>query len=250
MLQYCSIRAFLYALFQVHGFLHVASCWLGPIQNTAPFICSGDYPLDKGLYSDFPIVHKDLIVPHWSIAMEEKLHYSRSKLYDLRHTQCAKPALSTAVLSRLKENGILRYRGCHSGSKRHRHRTTVKLPMHTILNANVELSSMIHVCCWNARSVRNKSSSLADYVISNDIDIMLITETWLRDDDDVLIGAMTPPGYSFINVPRANGRGGGVGAMFKSHLKFRQLDSRTYESIEHCFITDHQRTMHLVVTYI
>ena len=65
---------------------------------------------------------------------------------------------------------------------------------------------MIHVYCWNARSVRNKLSSLADYVVSNDIDIMLITETWLGDEEDVLIGAMTPPGYSFINVPRANGR--------------------------------------------
>ena len=124
----------------------IPSAWL----STCSFLLVGAYTkhcsihlfwwLDQGLYSDFPTVQKNLIVPHWSIAMEEKLHYSRSKLYDLRHTQCAKPALSTAVLSRLKENGILRYRGCHSGSKRHRHRTTVKLPMHTILDANVELS--------------------------------------------------------------------------------------------------------------
>ena len=76
----------------------------------------------------------------------------------------------------------------------------------------------MHVCHWNARSVRNKSLQICDYVLNKDVDLMLFTETWLAEDDNVVIGELTPPGYSFINVPRREATGGGIGALYKSNL--------------------------------
>jgi len=36
---------------------------------------------------------------------------------------------------------------------------------------------------WNARSIRNKTTTLCDFVVSNRLDIMVLTETWLKGDD-------------------------------------------------------------------
>ena len=36
---------------------------------------------------------------------------------------------------------------------------------------------------WNARSINNKITTLCDFIITNRVDIMVITETWLNGDD-------------------------------------------------------------------
>jgi len=68
----------------------------------------------------------------------------------------------------------------------------------------------------NARSVRNKSDIIAEYISDNDIDIMCITETWLTDsDNDIMIrGDICPAGYKLFQIPR-QGRGGGVAVIIK-----------------------------------
>ena len=49
-------------------------------------------------------------------------------------------------------------------------------------------------------------------------DVVGICETWLTPDDDAVIAAIKPPGYSFIHLPRACKRGGGVGLLYRSEL--------------------------------
>ena len=50
----------------------------------------------------------------------------------------------------------------------------------------------------------------------NDIDILVITETWLSSDDSVSTGRMTPAGCQLLHVPRAHGTGGGVAVFYNS----------------------------------
>ena len=56
--------------------------------------------------------------------------------------------------------------------------------------------------------------------VDKDLDILLLTETWLRrTGDDVSIAEMTPSGFSFLRMPRwprLSGRGGGM-ALRRSH---------------------------------
>ena len=41
---------------------------------------------------------------------------------------------------------------------------------------------------------------------SRDLDVLCLTETWLREaGDDVTIGEMTPPGFSFLHRQRVSG---------------------------------------------
>ena len=66
----------------------------------------------------------------------------------------------------------------------------------------------------NARSVRKKSHGResTDFIVDNDIDILAMTETWLRPgtDDSVEIGTLCPTGYRVIHVPKSHSAGGGV----------------------------------------
>ncbi len=49
-------------------------------------------------------------------------------------------------------------------------------------------------------SATNLSKSVT--VLNKDVDLLLFTETWLADDDTVIIGELTPPGDSFIMFHR------------------------------------------------
>ena len=58
----------------------------------------------------------------------------------------------------------------------------------------------------NVRLVRNKTPDIVDYVITNDADICVLTETWLKDRDSVSDTALSPPGYIFKNFLRQSKR--------------------------------------------
>ena len=73
----------------------------------------------------------------------------------------------------------------------------------------------LNICLLNARSVRNKGTRISDYVIDHNVDLIMITETWLNDLDPVVIGELLIPGYSFLSVPRISDTyGGGIGALY------------------------------------
>ena len=89
-------------------------------------------------------------------------------------------------------------------------------------------------------------------IVERDLDVLCLTETWLREEgDDVSIGEMTPPGFSFLHRPRVSGRGGGVALIFRQHLNVRLCKHRSFssfENIEVC-ITRGKQTIRLGCVY-
>ena len=78
----------------------------------------------------------------------------------------------------------------------------------------------LNVCQWNARSLRNKTTTCSDLVVDHKVDILFLTETWLSVDlDQVAIGELTPLGYNYINMPRKTDKYGGIGVLHRSTLK-------------------------------
>jgi hypothetical protein len=104
----------------------------------------------------------------------------------------------------------------------------------------------------NCQSVRNKTSCLTDHLIDNDIDLCVLTETWLKpgDSDQRIISDMTPPGYKLHHVPR-NGRGGGIAVLLRSSFSVTPQDSFNAVSFEsmRLAIKIKSVTIHLVVIY-
>ncbi|XP_072035933.1 uncharacterized protein [Amphiura filiformis] len=105
---------------------------------------------------------------------------------------------------------------------------------------------------WNACSVGNKATGVKEYVLAHDVDIFIIVETWLsRHADTNYIDALTPTGYSFINVPRGS-RGGGIGIVYKSDLEFQQeqgFHELQSDSCEHAYFMDKTKELCLLVIY-
>lgn len=55
----------------------------------------------------------------------------------------------------------------------------------------------------NCRSVKNKTTSINDFILSNNVDIICLTENWLRpDSDQSVLSELTPYGYSVFQKPR------------------------------------------------
>ncbi len=58
-------------------------------------------------------------------------------------------------------------------------------------------SDLIHFGLINARSIGNKSFVLNDLFCSNDLDLMLITETWQKTDEFTSLNELCPWNCSF-----------------------------------------------------
>ena len=86
---------------------------------------------------------------------------------------------------------------------------------------------------------------------------MAVTETWLNDESSVVIGELTPPGYSFLNVPRPvitnpnqTHNYGGTGLLYKSPLDMFILHSGcTTKTFEPAYFTATHRKINVVVIY-
>lgn len=68
--------------------------------------------------------------------------------------------------------------------------------------------NLLKLMNWNSRSLNNKVAEFFNFVESNDIDIAVVTETWLRSHN-----SLYSPNYSTIRMDRQHAdaeRGGGV----------------------------------------
>ena len=88
---------------------------------------------------------------------------------------------------------------------------------------------------WNARSVKNKTLYIHDFVTENKLDFLALTETWLSSDSDEgdIIESLKPNGYSFYQKPRNGKSGGGVGVLIKTNIKVKQIQSKGCNSFEY-----------------
>ncbi|KAJ8047785.1 hypothetical protein HOLleu_06878 [Holothuria leucospilota] len=179
--------------------------------------------------------------------------YSRSELLNFRST---KPKLSSHVYRKLKHLGICTVRptkrGCLAGkNKVLRSLTFNNERRRGEFGTNIPINDFAKLCLVNTRSVRNKCSAFVDFVLDNDFDIVAITETWLKHGDDVIIGDITPAGYTFKHVTRPTKFGGGVGILFRTSLSVKIKDVEPYVSFEsmHVRLTSNSRSQDIVLIY-
>ena len=83
------------------------------------------------------------------------------------------------------------------------------------------LNERSKIATMNVRSIKPNTAPFSEYVTSTNLDIVVVTETWLKHDDtQSMIAYISPPGYSFFYEPRTDQRaGGGVGILVSDQLK-------------------------------
>ena len=79
----------------------------------------------------------------------------------------------------------------------------------------------------------NKTQAICDLILENDVDVLCITETWLKGNitDSGIISELTPDGFITESVPRAT-RGGGVAVVARKHLSLKTLTACDYTTFE------------------
>ena len=87
---------------------------------------------------------------------------------------------------------------------------------------------------WNARSLTGKIADISTTLIETNLDILLITETWLKSSDDPVISEFfsSISGYSIYQQPRSKRKGGGVAIIARSNLAVSSKQSHHFNSFE------------------
>ena len=68
--------------------------------------------------------------------------------------------------------------------------------------------STIKLATWNAQSVNNKPASVCDLVISKQLDILTVTESWISNDNNTIAEILnTLKDFEYYNAPRMNRAG-------------------------------------------
>ena len=108
----------------------------------------------------------------------------------------------------------------------------------TTLNQTLFVSNNLRLCLLNAQSVckDGKADAISDFILENNLDIVVITESWLRPmGDEPIIVKLTPDGYRCASFPRPS-RGGGIAIVYKdclsSQLSFSQALPFAHPSFE------------------
>jgi hypothetical protein len=87
----------------------------------------------------------------------------------------------------------------------------------------------------NARSIRNKTTEYLTHVFDEKYDICTITETWLQDEDSVVIADLNSLDYNFKGHNRSGRIGGGVGILCKKQFQIKEIERPVgeYETFEY-----------------
>ena len=85
----------------------------------------------------------------------------------------------------------------------------------------------------NCRSVCNKASDLCDTIDDNNVDLLALSETWLKGDirDKPVIAELIPDGYSMHQASRLS-RGGGVALVYKESIGMTVVRTSEWASFE------------------
>ena len=88
----------------------------------------------------------------------------------------------------------------------------------------------------NAQSVRNKDTLLTQEIITNNIDVTLITKTWLNDTPQDIAwlhqSDLLQAGYAISTHNRPT-RGGGLALLYKENMKIKKIEAQHLCMIEY-----------------
>lgn len=89
----------------------------------------------------------------------------------------------------------------------------------------------IKCCLMNARSIMNKTVLIKDIITENNIDVAIITETWLTSNGKCMtaLNDITPNNYKVMSKPRCSKRGGGLAIIHRSEFNTHEVDIKSVD---------------------
>ncbi len=96
---------------------------------------------------------------------------------------------------------------------------------------NIE-KQMIKLGLLNIRSRSTKALFVNDMITDHKLDVLCLTETWLKPDEYIILNGSAPQNYCYKNEPRPKGKGGGVATISSNTLSISQKTGFKYNYFE------------------
>ena len=112
-----------------------------------------------------------------------------------------------------------------------------------------------HILCAliNTRSAVKHRLEIHDFLLQNDLDCLFITESWLSDDCNTILGELVPENYRIITENRIGQRGGGLAVIHKNHITITKPALQNplpfMETLTLQLQTSPQETVHILLCY-
>ena len=85
---------------------------------------------------------------------------------------------------------------------------------------------------FNARSLRNKTIGVTEFLTEYNCDACFVTESWLKVTDTSIVEEIKDMGYALKFQPRKGKGGGGICTVYKPYLDITKCNVRSYKSFE------------------
>ena len=118
-----------------------------------------------------------------------------------------------------------------------------------------QIPNLISLNVINAQSncgPSGKTEDFIDHVVQSQVDLCVVTETFLTEQNNVTQAALHPSGYAFQDQPRLNGvTRGGVGIIYRDTFQISKLSHEERRSFElsEWQVSWHNYCMRLCVVY-
>ena len=95
----------------------------------------------------------------------------------------------------------------------------------------------LKIATYNPHSINNKTIDVLEYIKDLNLDIILIQESWLKEEDGSKLAEIKELGYNILSNPRKR-RGGGLAVLYKQHLKLKpNTKASKFKSFENMEVT-------------
>ena len=102
----------------------------------------------------------------------------------------------------------------------------------------LDKAKFFHLAHINTQSIRSKTLDFQEYIVSKDIEVCAVTETWLKEDETFDKKQIAPIGYSVISHPRRDKRvGGGIAMVYKDNIKVKSVLDGSCDTMEYALFS-------------
>ena len=109
----------------------------------------------------------------------------------------------------------------------------------------------LHSVLINCRSVVNKTQEIQLELVNNNLDLCILTETWIKECDTITPTRLCLNGYKSLSIFRQDRVGGGIAIVYKSELNISIASRQPFKTMELlCFsISTGNRLINLITIY-
>ncbi|XP_071959538.1 uncharacterized protein [Antedon mediterranea] len=185
------------------------------------------------------------------------MSHSRQAL--LAFNICAKPGLPLALFHHVCSLGLYRGKRTRRGIRAQRRlvNKSLQVSIPVVDNKHCDNSNLVKIqlqprnnsriqqpvnfAAWNARSIKPKTASVCDFIITKKLDIFAITESWLTNDDRsnraIADIKNTLPDFELLHRSRNHSTGGGVCVILRKGFLATANSGPIFKSFEYIDIT-------------